>query len=422
MQALVLAAGKGTRMRSGRPKVLHGIFDIPILAYVLRTLVGLGIRDPKVVVGSGAGEVRKFLAEETRCSAVRPHVILQREQKGTGHAVMMAEKLLRRGQGDVLIWPGDAPLLRKSTLDQFFKAHREAKSEASCLSSLQVDPAGYGRILRAGGRFYGIREELDATASERRIQEVNAGVYLFKTDRLFWALQKIRPGNRKKEFYLTDTIQILSEAGGRVTAFPLASPEEGLGINSQADLAEATQHMNKREIERHQAGGVTFVAPEQTFIAPGVSIGRDTVIYPWTYIETDVKIGRGCRIGPFTKIRKATEIGDRTVIGSFVEVNRSKIGRSVQIKHLAYFGDSRVGDGTNVGAGAITANFDGKTKHNTHIGKRVLVGSNTVFVAPVTIGDGAKTGAGSVVTGGTRVKKGEVVVGIPARPLKKRGK
>ncbi len=422
MQAIVLAAGKGTRMRSEHPKVLHEALGRPILDYALAILEELGIDQPLVVVGYSAEKVRSFLNTRGKESGTRPQAILQKEQRGTGHAVMMTRSRLLTKKQDVLIWPGDMPLLKKETLEAFIQKHRKSRSETSVLSSLRVNPAGYGRILRAGGRFFAIREELDATPVERRIQEVNTGVYLFRSDRLFQALEKIRPENQKGEFYLTDCIEILSKKNARLEAFPLASSQEGQGINSRADLAEVTKVMNQREVAKHMEQGVTFVSPEQTFVASGVKIGRDTVIYPWSYIESGVRIGRRCQIGPFAKLRKGTVIGDESIVGSFVEVNRSKLGRKVCVKHLAYLGDARVGDQANIGAGTITANFDGHAKQVTHIGKKALVGSNTVFVAPVTLEDHASTGAGAVVTRGTRVKTGEVVAGVPARVLKRKGK
>lgn len=419
MQALVLAAGKGSRMHSERPKVLHEILGRPLLAYVLETLEGLGIRSPKVVIGAGGEEVRSFIKKRGGGNQA-PAFVWQREQKGTGHAVQMAEKAFAGYSGDLLIWPGDMPVLTAAALKKFIQSHRESGAQASVLSSLQEDPSGYGRILRAGGRFYAIREELDASESERRIQEVNSGIYLFKTPVLFGALRKIRPVNSKKEFYLTDTIEVLAKEGKPLEAFPLAGEKEASGINSRMDLAMATKIITSREIQAHMEKGVTFTAPDQTFVAPGVKIGPDTVIEPWCYIETGVKIGNGCTIGPFAKLRKGSQIGDGSVIGSFVEVNRSKIGRKVLAKHLAYLGDAVIGDETNVGAGTITANFDGKDKHTTRIGKKAFIGSNTVLVAPVNVADFAKTGAGSVVTAGTRIKKGEVVAGVPAKLLHKK--
>jgi bifunctional UDP-N-acetylglucosamine pyrophosphorylase/glucosamine-1-phosphate N-acetyltransferase len=422
MEAIVLAAGKGTRMRSDCPKVLHEVLGRPLLDYVLSGLAELGVRKPKVVVGYGADQVRSFIKKRRGDLRIAPAVIYQPRQLGTGHAIMMAKRHLQDSKTDVLVWPGDMPLLKRSTLKQFIHEHRDSGSEASALSALRVDPAGYGRILRAGGRFYAIREELDASWTERGIQEVNTGLYLFKASRLFEALRQIRPDNEKKEFYLTDVIEVLADKNCRMEAFPLASEGECQGINSRGDLARVIEIMKNREIQYHTERGVTFTAPEQTFVAPNVKIGRDTVIYPWCYVESGVKIGRGCHIGPFAKIRKGSVIGDHAVIGSFVEVTRSRIGKKVLAKHLAYLGDAVIGDETNVGAGTITANFDGKRKNPTRIGKKVLIGSNTVFVAPVTVGDLARTGAGAVVTRGSEIKKGEVVAGVPARPLRPKRK
>jgi len=413
MQAIVLAAGKGTRMRSEKPKVLHEIFGRPMLDYVFEVLGQVGVRRPVLVVGAGADQVVRFAGKHAI-------PVLQAQQKGTGHAVMMTRRAVASSRGDVLIWPGDMPLVKVETLRTFIRAHRKEGCAVSVLSAVREDSAGYGRILRAGGAFCGIREELDASEAERRISEVNTGIYLFQSRFLFSSLKSIRPENQKGEYYLTDTIEILSRRGEKLEAFPLASAEEGQGVNSREDLAMATSKINQRMIRVLQASGVTFMAPEQTFVAPGARIGQDTVIYPWCYIETGVKIGKGCQIGPFAKIRKGSVIGEGSIVGSFVEVNRSRLGRDVSAKHLAYLGDAVIGDETNIGAGTITANFDGNKKHLTRIGRRVLVGSDTVFVAPVSVGDGARTGAGSVVTSGTRVRRGEVVVGVPARPIVKK--
>ena len=413
-----MAAGKGTRMRSGLVKVLHPILGLPVLGHTLAALSGLGVKRPRVVIGSQAGEVRKFLKQADKLFGQSAVPVLQKEQKGTGHAVLMTAPSLGASRGDILIWPGDMPLLQDATLRAFMAEHRRSGSSASVLSCVMLEPRGYGRILRAGGRFIGIREELDASDEEKRIQEVNTGVYLFRAPALFRALKKIRPANRKAEYYLTDTIEILTAEGLDVAAFPLTAPAEGQGINSREDLAKAVGVMKDREIRKHMAQGVTFEAPDQTFVAADVKIGRDTIVYPWCYIERSVKIGRDCKIGPFAKIREGSVIGDGSVIGAFVEVNRSRIGKNVLAKHLAYLGDATVGDGTNIGAGTITANFDGQRKHATRIGRKALIGSNTVFIAPVHLGDRAKTGAGSVVTAGSRIRRGEVVAGVPARPLR----
>lgn len=411
IEAIVLAAGKGTRMRSGLPKVLHKIFDKPVLGYVLETLAEIGMLNPHVVIGYEAEEVRNFLKQ------YKTIPVLQQEQKGTGHAVMVAETSLKNVPGPVLVWPGDMPLVKLETIKEFFRAHEKSRAHVSVLSCVRGDPSGYGRIVREDGKFVAIREELDATLEERRIEEVNTGIYLFDKKALFQALGKIGKDNSKNEYYLTDTIDILRHSGYCVEAFPLAMEEEGQGINSQKDLALVMKKINEREIEKHMERGITFWAPDQTFVAPGVKIGKGTVILPWCLIETGVEIGEHCRIGPFAKLRKGTVIGDGSLIGSFVEINRTRIGKKVRAKHLAYLGDAVIEEGTNVGAGTITANFDGKRKHQTQIGKNVLIGSNTVLVAPVNVPDGVRTGAGAVVTPKTSMKRNQLVVGIPAKPI-----
>lgn len=412
-QAILLAAGRGTRMKSNRPKVLHEIFGRPLLDYPLEILGQLGIRRPVVVVGWGKETVLSYLDGKVQ-------TVTQSPQLGTGHAVRVARKKLSRSGESILVWPADMTLIKKETLEELIRHHRTSQAAVTLLSALMINPTGYGRIIRRAGRMVDIREELDAGDEEKRIQEVNTGIYLFEPRSLFEVLKKIRPTNRKKEYYLTDTIRLINEAGGRIEALPRASAEEAQGINSQADLAVAIKILNQRMIRKLQEEGVTILSPEQTFIAPGVRVGKDTVIYPWTYIEEGVRIGRACRIGPFAKIRSGSVIEDEAVIGSFVEVVRSRIGKKVLAKHLTYLGDAVVGERTNIGAGTITANYDGKQKQKTRIGKNAFVGVNTVFIAPVELGDRAKTGAGAVLTRGTRVRKGEVYVGVPARPLKKR--
>ncbi|MFZ5802272.1 MAG: bifunctional UDP-N-acetylglucosamine diphosphorylase/glucosamine-1-phosphate N-acetyltransferase GlmU [Candidatus Omnitrophota bacterium] len=422
MQAIVLAAGKGTRMKSELPKVLHPILELPLLEYVLRTLTELGIRQPVIVAGYRASEVRAFAQGVSRKYRIAPRIVLQKDQRGTGHAVLTAAQALRDKDADILVWPGDMPFVGREAIRRLQAEHRHSGASATVLSALQPDPSGYGRILRAGGRFFAIREELDATEAERRVTEVNTGVYLFRTRDLLPALRKLRPENRKKELYLTDVIEILAQAGRKVSAVPAVLIEEGFGINRRADLAKAVRIMNQRETEKHMKNGVTLVAPEQTFIGVDVKIGTDTVIYPWCYIEPGVRIGRKCRIGPFAKLRKGTVIQDGAVIGSYVEVTRSRIGKKASAKHLAYLGDAEIGEGTNIGAGVITANYDGVRKQRTRVGRRALIGSNTVMVAPVRIGDGVRTGAGAVIKGGTKARSGETWAGVPARLIQSQKK
>lgn len=412
IQALVLAAGKGTRMHSALPKVLHSIWNQPMLAYVLKTLKSLGLSNPCVVVGYEAAQVRSFLKGNASS-------VLQNPQKGTGHAVMVAEKALGQAE-EILIWPGDMPLLQKSTLKKLMEAHKTQKTAVSVLTCRQTNPFGYGRIVRdTHGEFVAIREEVDASDSEKRISEVNTGIYLFNRQALFEALKEIQPNNQKGEYYLTDTIEILRAHGKKVQACSFAESHEAVGVNSKRDLALAARLLTDRLLDEHFENGVEIVSPQDVWVAPDVKIGAGTVIYPWVWIESGTVIGKNCQIGPFAKIRGNSKIGDGSIVGNFVEVNRSRLGKKVAAKHLTYLGDAVVADSVNFGAGAITANFDGKKKHTTHIGKQALIGSNTVMVAPVRISEKIKTGAGAVVTKRTKMRKGDVIAGVPAKSLKK---
>ncbi len=413
MKAIILAAGKGTRMRSDLPKVLHRVFGKSLIGYILETLKQVEIKNICVVVGHRAELVKENLKQE------EVSFVLQHEQKGTGHAVISAKSFLK-GSGDILILPGDMPLISAETIKKFIAEHKKSKAHASVLSGTRQDAFEYGRIVRENGHFFAIREELDATEAEREIREVNTGVYLFDIQTLLKSLTKLGQKNKKKEYYLTDTIEIIRSAGYCVEAFSFAQESEGQGVNSQKDLSRVAAEINIREIEKHQENGVFFISPSQTFVSPNVKIGQGTTVYPWTFIESNVLIGKNCSIGPFAKIRSKTDIADETTIGSFVEINRSKIGKKVAVKHLTYLGDAIVGDETNFGAGTITANYDGKNKHATKIGKNVFVGSNTVFVAPANIPDYVRTGAGSVVLPSLKIKKGDVLVGVPARSASKK--
>ncbi len=413
LQAIVLAAGRGTRMGTEDPKVLHQIFDRPLIDFPLQILQELGVIQPVVVLGWGKEKVSDYLGN-------RAKIVVQSPQLGTGHAVLATKNKIRNFQGDILVWPADMTLIEKATIEKLIRLHRKSGASASILSGFMPDPQGYGRIVRHRGKVTEIREELDASPQERKINEINSGIYLFRPKALFKALEKIKPENQKKEYYLTDIICLMDKAGEKVEAFSFAAAEEIHGINSQADLASAFKILNQRTLKQLQAKGVTLVAPDQTFIAPNVKIGSGTVVYPWTYIEGKVRIGKKCRIGPFAKIRSGSTLDDGVVIGSFVEVVRSKIGKGVFAKHLSYLGDAVIGAETNIGAGTITANYDGRKKNKTEIGKKAFIGVNTVFIAPATVGDRARTGAGAVLTRGAKVKPGETYVGVPARRLKTR--
>ena len=428
--ALILAAGRGERMNSSLPKVLHEACGVTLLGHVLETVREAGIKRVSVVVGAGAGQVRSFLRESSGGIARsgnplrfrRLETVSQTNRLGTAHAVLQAEPRLRHWQGDVLILPGDAPCLRAETVRQFISDHRKSGRVASVLTAEVAAPDGYGRILRRGDEVVGIREERDATEAERKISEVSSGVYLFRAPQLFRQLRKIKKNATKQEYYLTDVMEMFARSGQCVRAHRIDDGREILGVNTRRELALADQILRGQELERHAQNGVTILDPAQTYIAKGVVIGGGTIIHPFTWVERDVRIGQDCEIGPFAKIRSASRIHDRAAIGSFVEVARSEIGEKTCVKHLSYVGDARIGKGVNIGAGTITANFDGRKKNRTVVEDRALVGCDTVLVAPVRVGRGAKTGAGSVVLARQTVPRGETVVGIPAHVVGKKHK
>lgn len=409
--ALVLAAGRGTRMKSERLKVLHEVCGRPMLARVLDIVRKTGVRKIGVVVGLDQNGFGSLLDGVTK--------IVQKEQLGTAHAVLQAEKTFRGFRGKILVVPGDAPCLTLHTVRGLIAAHEKNGEVATILTALVEDPKGYGRILRAGDTVLGIREELDASEEERKINEVNSGVYLFDAEQLFLYLKHIRQNGLKKEYYLTDVIEALVRDGKIVSAYTTNDSDEIMGINTREHLAKACQVLTDREIKKHQNAGVTIIAPEQTFIAPNVTIGQDTVIHPFTWIERDVKIGRRCEVGPFAKIREESTIQDDAVIGSFVEIVRSQVGSKTFVKHLSYIGDSKVGKAVNVGAGTVVANFDGKNKNRSVIEDGVFLGCNTVLIAPAKVGKGAKTGAGAVVCANKKVPAGQTFVGVPAKAIQK---
>ena len=416
LAALILAAGRGERMNSDWPKVLHQAAGEPLIEHVIENVSNVGAKRIGVVLGAHSERIRSFLNGA--------EVVFQQNRLGTGHAVMQAAKRFGQWKGDLLVLPADVPCVRLETLQEFVRKHRQHSAAASILTAEVDHPAGYGRILRRGSQVIGIREDLDASRSEQRISEINSGIYVFDAVTLFKRLGDIKKNRKKKEYYLTDTIEAFVRHGESVRAHKINDQNEILGVNTRRDLAVANQVLNIRELERHSKAGVTILSPAQTFVAKGARIGRDTVIHPFTWIERGVVIGRKCEIGPFAKIRAGSKIADEVVIGSFVEVVRSKVGSKTFVKHLSYLGDAELGKQVNVGAGTITANFDGRRKHKTVVHDRALLGCDTILVAPVTRGRGAKTGAGSVVCAGQSVPPGKTVVGVPAKVLRKgkRGK
>jgi bifunctional UDP-N-acetylglucosamine pyrophosphorylase/glucosamine-1-phosphate N-acetyltransferase len=422
LTVVILAAGEGKRMRSRQPKVLHAMCGRPLLAYPLRIARTVADRIV-VVVGPEGDAVAKAVGPDVR-------TVEQRERLGTGHAVQQARPAC--GGGPVLVLPGDMPLLRGETIEALLEHHAQTGATATVLTAVVPAPQGYGRVLRQRGRVTGIVEERDATDAEKKVTEINTAVYCFQGADLWAALEKVRPQNDQGEYYLTDVIGILARGGKRIEAASVADPSEALGVNDRRQLAMVAAIQRQRVLERLMEGGVTIIDPATTWIDDTVTIGADTVVHPQTLLQGQTVIGSECviglgsqvtgsrlgdrvqlrpycvltdaevedeaELGPFCHLRPQAHIGSRARIGNFVEVKKSRIGRGSKAPHLSYIGDATVGDGVNVGAGTVTCNYDGEKKHPTVIGDRVFVGTNSTLVAPVTIGEGAYVGGGSVVT------------------------
>lgn len=399
-------------MYSTVPKVLHELFGKPILEYVIEAAELAGASRIVVVAGRVIEQIKRKYRS-------RIQVVEQKERLGTAHALVQARRYFSKG-GDLLVLAGDAPLIPHLALKSLIRKHQKQKTAASVLTGHVTNPQGYGRVLRdSHGSVTAICEEAEASAEQKKICEINSGTYVFDAVKLKKQLVRVSPSRRKKEFYLTDVIEMMSMAGEKVSGFTLVSEEDITGINTRLTLSQVFKIMQKRNCEKWMARGVTIYDPETVYIAPGAQLGKDVILYPNTYIESDVVIAKDCHIGPFAKIRSGSRIGAGSQIGSFVEVNRTQLGKNTMVKHLSYLGDAEVGDDVNVGAGFVTANFDGKKKHQTKIASGVFLGSNAVLVAPAKIGARARVGAGCVVTAGRTVSAGETVVGVPAKTIKR---
>jgi len=414
LRAIVLAAGKGVRMKSERAKVLHEILGRPVLHYVLKALGAAGVGDITVVVGHQEELVRKAAGGAAR-------FVRQPEQKGTGHAVRCCEEAFAGFGGDIVVLAGDAPLISFESIVTMVETHRKVGAACTVLTACLDDASGYGRVIRDDkGEFVKIVEEADADEREKGIQEINSGHYVFSAPALFEALRAVKADNKKGEYYLTDALALLLARGKRVGTYRSEDPAEAYGINTRKDLVAATNFIRWRVLQRHLDAGVAVLDPSTTYIEDDVEIGPDTIVRPFSVIEHDVRIGRGCDVGPFAHLRPGTVLDDGAEIGNFVEVKKSKVGKHSKAKHLSYLGDATLGDNVNIGAGTITANYDGKSKNATVIEDGASTGSNTVLVAPVKLGKGAKTGAGAVVLAGRDVAAGDVVAGVPARSVRKK--
>ena len=397
IKTVILAAGKGTRMKSETPKVLHKIFDKTLLGYVLDSVKSFS-DEAFVIVGHKAEEVTDFVEKNYSFAKT----VLQTPQLGTGHAVSMVCPNLENYDGLVLILCGDTPLVREETMKKFVDEHVSTGADLTVMSTIFENPTNYGRIIRTeSGAIEKIIEEKDASVEQKKVKEVNAGIYCLNWAKIKPAFSQLTSSNAQGEYYLTDIIEWANKQGLSVQASILEDCDEIYGINSRENLATATKIMNDRKLKELMISGVTIVDPVSTWISQDAEIGTDTIVFPSTYIEgSNNKIGKNCKIGPFVHIRGDVEIADNVKIGNFVEVKKAKIGSNTNACHLSYIGDSELGSNINIGAGTITANYNPltKVKSKTILKDNVKIGSNTVLVAPVTIDEGANVGAGSVIT------------------------
>ena len=398
-------------MKSSTAKALHNICGRPMLEYVLDLVKELKIKRVVAVLGYQREQVKKCLMPGIKS-------VVQKKLLGTADAVKSALPKLKNFKGTILVLYADSPLLKKETIKKLITHHSKNNLDATLLTAQLDKPAGYGRGLRDKlASIYAIAEEKDADDFQKEIKEINTGIICFDKDKLVSSLKEVKPNNKKKEYYLTDIIAILYKKGALIEAVRLSDINEALGINSKGDLAKANKLMQQRLNENLMQQGVSIIDPGSTFISFGVKIGHDTIIYPFTVIERGVKIGRCCSVGPFAHLRQGTELKDGVVAGNFSEIVRSRLGASVLAKHFCYLGDSRIGPKANIGAGTVTANFDGRKKSVTTIKEGAAIGSDTVLVAPVKVGQNAITGAGSAVI--RDVPDNATAVGVPARLLKK---
>ncbi|MFN0138490.1 MAG: bifunctional UDP-N-acetylglucosamine diphosphorylase/glucosamine-1-phosphate N-acetyltransferase GlmU [Pyrinomonadaceae bacterium] len=443
-----MAAGLGTRMKSNLAKVLHQLDGRPLINHVVECAMELDPREVCVIVGHQADDVQAAVLSEFETSKVS--FAIQEKQLGTGDAVNAARSRFENADSTLIVLSGDVPMISSDTLSALVKTH--SGSACTVLSVRLKDPTGYGRLVRdEDGAFKSIVEEKDASDDEKRIDLINSGIYCFDAGKLYRSLSEVKNDNAQGEYYLTDVPRILREQGERVGAFLCDERREVEGVNDRRQLAAMEKAIRKRTIERLMLdSGVSFIDPKSAYISSRASIGRDTLIHPNVTVEGSSVIGDGCEIRSGTRIKESrignrveirdnclirdSEIGDECTVGpmahlrghavmadtskvgNFVELKKTKLGRGSKASHLSYLGDATIGENTNIGAGTITCNFDGENKHETQIGDNVRIGSDTMLIAPIAVGDGAVTGAGSVVT--KDVEPGDLVVGVPAKKIK----
>ena len=450
LNVLVMAAGLGTRMKSKRAKVLHELGGAPLIAHVVRAAQALDPKTILVVIGHQAEEVEQAVLDGVGELA---SFVVQAKQRGTGDAVESARSQLEHTDSLVLVLSGDVPLIKIETLRKFIEHHDNAGADCSILSVRLENPTGYGRIIRdESGAFQKIVEQRDANDEQRQVKEINSGIYCFDSKELFRALRKVQPANDQGEYYLTDVAEIILRNGGKVSVYLHNDAREVSGINTRAELAEFENLIRRAAIRKLMLDvGVTFIDPSHAYISAEAQIGRDSIIYPNVTIEGKTIIGEGCvirsgvritnsrlgdavvvkdhsiivdsqiesncAVGPFAHLRMNAVLEEKANVGNFVEVKKSRLKRGAKAMHLTYLGDATIGERTNIGAGTVTCNFDGKNKHETIIEDDVKIGSDTMLVAPVRVGARSMTGAGSVVT--KDVPPDSLAAGVPAEVKKK---
>ena len=453
LNVLVLAAGLGTRMKSDLAKVLHKLDGRPLINHVCRTATALAPESIYVVIGHQGEEVKNAVLNELDGQKVA--FVTQEQQLGTGDAVNAARNFLQDSESTLVVLSGDVPMIRPETLAALVQLHHRYLDRGAACTILTVrlhDPSGYGRIVRDDeSSFERIVEQKDASDEERQIDEINAGIYCFDSKKLFSALSAVKNNNSQGEYYLTDVPELLRKAGEDVAIFQFSDPQEIEGVNNRVQLADLGRILRRRTIARLMLdSGVTFVDPKNAYVSAQAVIGRDTVIYPNVFIEgateigvgciirpgtrlvnarigddveirdncfiTDSEVQTGCTVGPMAHLRGKAVMVEGSKVGNFVELKKTRLGKGSKASHLTYLGDATIGEDTNIGAGVITCNYDGVRKHETHIGDRVKIGSDTMLVAPVEVGDDAVTAAGSVVI--EDVPSDSLVAGVPAKVKK----
>ena len=442
--SIILAAGKGTRMKSDKIKVLHPVAGKAIIKHVLNTLEGLNSKIVNVI----GHQKEKVQAELEDLDKWDLNYVIQSEQLGTGHAVKQAADYIENHSGPVLILYGDTPLLRKETILEFVKKHKNSNSDLTVMTAIFNDPAGYGRIVKNDqDQLISIVEEKDADQKTKKIKEINSGVNCIDSRLLKDFLNNMDNDNAQGEFYLTDIIEFAVKKNKKINTYTVQDSDEIIGINTRKQQAEAEKILRKRIIEEHLTNGVTIIDPDTTFIDSEVEIGSDVTIYPFNYLEgktkiakktvinqnckvkdsvieenveilsntiiKESKVGAGTNVGPFAYLRPGSIVEENCKVGDFVELKKTTVKTGAKVPHLCYAGDAEIGERTNIGAGTIFANYDGNNKHQTKIGKDVFIGSDSILIAPLKIGDNAKTAAGSVVT--KDINSGDTVMGVPAR-------